>query len=469
MINNIHDNFIIKTLKCFLVKNNEHAFVVGGFVRDCLLGCESCDVDIVVKKGCARKFALAFAESLEGFFVELDDENNIYRVVFPDKVNYIDIADCVGECIKDDLLRRDFTINALAYDILNEQILDVVNGVEDLKNNIIREVSLENIKDDAIRILRAFRFKSQFGFEFSEALALFLREHALLLDSIAKERVNAELVKLFGGEHAVWAVKELDSCGILELLIPEIKDIKKIPPNSHHHLNLFEHSLETMKHVHLFYENACEEVKSHFDEVIFGNCKRLAYLKFASFLHDVGKPATWAVDPETGRHRFIMHDSVGADIIVPTLKNLKFSKKQISYIQKIIKNHIYPTGVVTSEEASEKARLRFYRKMENESIDLIAVAYADRKSALGVDITEEIVQKNINGLADLLNGYLVEKNKLAPLPKLLDGREIMEILNISPSPQLGYIIEQLKEAQISSEVNTREEAILFIKNFFNNK
>ena len=144
---------------------------------------------------------------------------------------------------------------------------------------------------------------------------------------------------------------------------------------------------------------------------------------------------------------------------------MKFSKKQIAYIQKIIKNHIYPAGVVTSEDASEKARWRFYRKMQDETIDVIAVAYADRLSALGPEITEEVVNLNINGLKTLLEGYFVEKSKLGPLPKLLDGKEIMEILNLAPSVELGLIIKQLKEAQISSEVNTKEEAVAFIKQF----
>jgi len=158
-----------------------------------------------------------------------------------------------------------------------------------------------------------------------------------------------------------------------------------------------------------------------------------------------------------------MHDSEGAKLIVPTLKNLKFSKKQIAYLQKMIKNHIYPSGVVTSDDSSEKAYLRFYRKMEDEVIDLIALAYADRLSALGPDITQEMIDKNLNGLDNLLKGYFEQKNKLAPLPKLLDGKEIMEILQIPASPVLGQIIHKLQEAQIASEVNTKDEAIAFIK------
>ena len=463
MIEIINKNLIIKTLKTFLEKKNQIVYVVGGFVRDCLLGNESCDIDIVTTKGHAKTLALNFSDEINGYFVELDKENSIYRVVFPDKENYIDIADCVGNSIEEDLKRRDFTINAMAYDLTNDKLIDILDSSNDLTKGIIREISKENMFDDSIRLFRAFRFQSTLGFEFSESLKNIINENAKLLQKTAKERINAELIKLFGGKNIIKAIHALDEYKILELLIPEISEIKKIPPNSHHHLPLLEHSIETVNQIQKFYELSCAQVKTHLDKTLYGGQPRLNYLKLAAFLHDVGKPYTWQIEKETGRHRFIKHDSEGAQIIVPTLKELKFSKKQIAYIQKIIKYHIYPSSVVCTEGTSEKSYLRFFRKAGEETIDLIAIAYADRMSALGPEITQEILNKNIAGLQNLIKIYFEEKNKLAPLPKLVDGNEIMQILNIQASPRLGEIIEQLKEAQISSIVKTKEEAIDFIK------
>lgn len=462
-INNINNNFIIKTITPFIKKENIPAYIVGGFVRDCLLEKDSCDVDIAVKQGYSKLFAQNLADYLSGYFVELDEVNKIYRVVFSDKQNYVDIADICGSNIEEDLKRRDFTINSLAYDLKNAKLIDVTDGIRDLEQKIVREISAENITDDPVRILRAFRFQSQLGFEMTKTLEDLIKKNYLLLNKTAKERINAELIKLFGGRHAPETLRSLYKTKILEMLIPEVTEIAKIPPNSHHHLNLFEHSVETVNQVQLFYDMSKEEVKQHLDEIFLGGQKRLCYLKFAAFLHDVGKPVTWKIEPDTGRHRFIMHDSEGARLIVNTLKNLKFSKKQIAYIQKIIKYHIYPASVVTAKEAGEKAYMRFYRKMEDETIDTIAVAYADRMSALGPEVTQEMLKQNIDGLLSLLEGYLKEKNKLAPLPKLLDGKEIMEILDIPASPELGNIIEQLKEAQLNGDVNTKDEAVEFIK------
>ena len=463
MIDNIRDNFILKTITPFLNKQPACSYIVGGFLRDCLLNREGCDVDIVVDKNCACSTARQLADAIGGYFIELDEFNNIYRVMFEDKIHYVDIADCAGSCIEEDLKRRDFTINALAFDLKQQSLIDVTGGLKDIENRIIREISEFNMTDDPLRILRAFRFHSELGFSFSEELKSIIKKQARLLQTPAKERVNTEVVKLFGGDYAHKTLLEMDSYGVLEVVFPFAADLKKIPPNSHHHLGLLEHSIETVKQVQLYYENACDEVKTHLEEELFAGLRRIAYLKLGAFLHDIGKPSTWTIEPQTGRHRFIMHDSEGAKIVVPYLRDLKFSKKQSAYLQKIIKNHIYPAGVVTSEDASEKAYLRFYRKVGEETIDLIAIAYADRMSALGPEITQAMLEKNINGLNKLLAGYLKQKNELKPLPKLLDGNEIMQILNIPASKELGKIIEKLKEAQISSEVVTREDAIEFIK------
>lgn len=462
-IDNINNNFIIKAIKPFIEMEKEHAYVVGGFIRDCMLKKDSCDVDIVVNQGHAKSFSQRLSDYLNGFFVELDNINNIYRVVFPDKVNYIDIADMTGSCIEEDIKRRDFTINAIAYDLKNNSLIDITNGKDDILKKIIREVSPKNITDDPVRILRAFRFQSQLGFKMTESLKNIIKENYSLLDTTAKERINTELIKLFGGEHAPIVLYYLYESKILEMFFPEVTQIAKIPPNTHHHLNLLEHSIETVKQVQIFYEKADEEVKNHLDEIFLGGHKRLYYLKLAAFLHDVGKPSTWKIEPETGRHRFIMHDSEGAKLIVNTLKNLKFSKKQIAYIQKMIKFHIYPASVVTAQEAGEKAYMRFYRKMEDETIDIIAIAYADRMSALGPDVTEQMLKQNIDGLSSLLLGYMKAKNKLAPLPKLIDGKEIMDMFSIPASPKLGKIIEELKEAQLNGDINTKEEAIAYLK------
>ena len=179
-------------------------------------------------------------------------------------------------------------------------------------------------------------------------------------------------------------------------------------------------------------------------------------------MHDIGKFSTWTIE-ESGRHRFIKHDDAGAKMSVKILKNMHFSNKQIEYISSMIKNHIYPSSVMSAPEINDKIMMRYVRKMENNSIDCIILAMADRLSARGPEITDKMVENNIKNLTKLLNFYLSVKDTLKPLPKLLDGNDVMKILNIKPSPKLGEIMNTLHELQISGDIITKEQAKIFIQ------
>ena len=456
---NIKDDFILKDIN--------DGYLVGGMVRDFLLGKGINDLkdrDIAIKN--AENFAKNLALKFDATFITLDNENKIYRVVLKDKENYLDISELCGKTIEEDLLRRDFTINAIAYDLKNEQFIDITGGIDDIKNKLIRAIKEENFTDDPLRILRAFRFASTTGFKIDENLEKILIKHKNLLHLPAKERVHDEIMKLFGGRGKYTSqtlLKMLDT-GVLEIIFPCVKDIKKIPSNSHHHLDLIHHLIETVRQIEIQYENAGKEIKEHLNRIDFGGYPRINHLKIAGFLHDIGKPSTWTIE-ESGRHRFIGHDVEGEKLVKPLLKNLKFSNKQIEYISSMIRYHIYPSNVIVSPNLDNKIMMRYVRKMEDNVIDNITLAKADRLSAQGEAVTKEMTENNINGLNKLLNFYLEVKPSLKPLPKLIDGEEIMQILGIKQSPVLGKIINELHEAQLNQEVNNKEEAIAFIKNY----
>ena len=213
------------------------------------------------------------------------------------------------------------------------------------------------------------------------------------------------------------------------------------------------------------YNSASDEVKEHLDKIDFGGFSRLAHLKLAAFMHDIGKFSTWTI--EEGKHRFIKHDDVGAKLAIKFLKNLHLSNKQIDYISMMIKYHIYPSHVMNSPQITEKIMMRFVRKMGDNSIDDIILAQADRLSARGPEITDAIVENNITYLNMLLRFYLETRETLKPLPKLLTGNDVMQLLNIKPSRELGEIMDALHEAQLSGDVLTKNHAIEFVKNYFN--
>lgn len=462
IINKINDDELLN-----LIRNNfsEEIYLVGGSVRDFAMDKTSLDRDLIVAGVDARDFAIRIAEFFNAVFVPLDEVNRIYRVVLPDKINYFDITNPVDGSIDKDLARRDLTVNAVAVNLSTMEILDKFDGLNDILNKQLNSVSEKNFIDDPLRILRAFRFMSVLGFKMSDELMCIIKKHINLLNLPAVERINYELLKLFGGNFAYDTLLSLDNTGGLEVLFPFVSELKRVPPNTHHHLDLFYHSLETVRQIQLLYLNAEKEVQSHLEEVSFGAHPRLAFLKLAGFMHDIGKFSTWSIEEETGRHRFIKHDDAGAKLAVPFLKKMNFSNKQIDYLTSMIKNHMYPSQVISAPELNEKVMMRYVRKMEDNSIDVIILAMADRFSALGEAVTEDMVNQNISGLQNLMNFYISVKDSLEPLPKLLTGNEIMSLLNIKPSPLLGKIITALHDAQLSGDVMTKEHAIDFVMNF----
>ena len=455
---NIKDDFILSQI-------NE-GYLVGGSVRDFLMGKSFFDRDIAIKE--AKTFAEKIAKQFKGTLVVLDDKNQIYRVVLPDKINYLDISEIVGDSIEEDLTRRDFTINSIAYDLKRGKYIDISGGRDDLEKGILTHYKDSNFDDDPLRILRAFRFFAITGFAPSESLKKAIIKYKPLLMKPSIERINYELMKLFGGKYCAKTLLLMDEYGILEELCPFVKEMKQVPPNTHHHLDLFHHVVETVRNIEELYTNDSAEIKIHLEKIDFGGFPRINHLKFAGFLHDIGKFSTWTIELETGRHRFIKHDDIGSKMCVKYLKDLKFSKKQIEYISCMIKNHIYPSNVIAAPDLSEKVMMRYIRKMGDNVIDNIIIAKADRLSARGEDITEEIIKSNLEGLDKLLKFYLEKKDSLKPLPKLLDGIEVMKLLNIKGSPKLGEILSALHEEQLSGNVNTKADAEKFVKTFKSN-
>ncbi len=444
-------------------KFENEIYLVGGTVRDYYMGLESTDRDIIVMDEDARQFALKLSDLFNATFVPLDEENKIYRLVLPDKVNYIDVTNPVGDSIEKDLMRRDLTINAIAVNIRTGEVIDISGGVTDIKNKCINYVNELNFVDDPLRLLRVYRFQALYGFQLAPETINAVCKYSDLIHKPAVERINYEILKLFSGEYAHIALENMNKTWLLEEIFPFVKELKQVPPNSHHHLDLFHHSIETVKQVQNLYNNAIDEVREHLECIDFGGFSRLAHLKLAAFMHDIGKFSTWTI--EEGKHRFIKHDDVGAKMSVKILKDLHFSNKQIDYISSMIKYHIYPSHVMTSPQITEKIMMRYVRKMDKNSIDAIILAQADRLSARGTEISDEIVERNITSLNMLLRFYLETRETLKPLPKLLDGNDVMKILNIKPSKKLGEIMEALHEAQISGDVLTRDHAVEFVKKF----
>lgn len=466
MINSIsqkiqNDNFInlirpyVSDIDCFLV---------GGYIRDLFFDEYSHDRDLIVNSDNAEITAKKIADHTDSHFIVLDEKNKIYRVVMPDKINYFDISAMLDDDLKKDINRRDLTINSMVYDINRNRFIEGNDlPFRDFEQKVLRTFSLQNFIDDPLRMLRVYRFVAKYNFSIASEITDFIDKNKKLIKNPAKERINTELMKLFEGKYSNDALLKMDETGLLSVLFPVMEEVKKIPPNIHHHLNLFYHQIETVRQIQRNYENLDESKKNYLKSFELGNYSRLSFLKLAGFLHDIGKPETWTIEEDTGRHRFIKHDEVGSKKVVPILKELKFSKKQINYVQNMIKYHIYPSALVWQETVGSKARLKYFRKMYPFFLDNIILAMSDRLSALGKDITCEIVVKNISDLNILLQECF-EFDEVEAMPKpFLNGTEIMEITHLCPSKELGYIVKSIYQMQLDGDILSKEDALKFLK------
>jgi len=452
-----------------LLNKNSELYLIGGFLRDKLLHKESLDLDFVVKGQNAIELAKQFADKTNSYFILLDETHEIARVVAQDKLHYFDFARCENDDITHDIARRDLTINSICLMLYPQnKIIDKFNGIGDLKTKQIKCISENNLTDDPLRILRVYRFASILDFEINTETLNLTEKHHKLIHNVADERILTELLKLFEGKNSSKTTTMMKNSNILYELFDLLEKEVKVPPNSHHHLPLIEHSIETVHQLEKTIVNMPDFVKNKLNSYQTNGVKYISLLKLSCLLHDVGKPNTWTIE-ENGRHRFINHDSVGAELLKPELKKMKFSKSQIKYITTLVKHHIYPSQLAReNEDANDKAIFRMFRKLGDYTIDVLLLAMSDRLSARGEAITEEMVKNNIDTLTKYLYMYNEFIKTSKPLPKLLDGNEISKILNIPKDKQLGYIIKSLYNAQLSGNVNNKEEAINFIKNIITN-
>ncbi len=461
--NTISKTNITEEIKPFLRKQSS-LYIVGGYIRDKFFSKENFDIDFIVKGENAINLAKNFAQQTGRYFILLDEKHEIARVVDKDKTHYFDFARCENDNIQRDLQRRDLTINSIAMQIFPKvKILDNFNGISDLENKIIKIISEKNLTDDPLRILRIFRFASILNFEIDEETEKLAQKHCQLIKNVAPERILTELLKLFEGTNSAKYIQKMKENGILYILFEFLEKEEQIPKNTHHHLNLIDHSIETIHQIEIQIPTLDKFAQNKLNSYQATGIKYMSLLKLSSLLHDVGKPLTWSID-ETGRHRFINHDSVGAELLKPYLKEMKFSKSQIKYITTLVKNHIYPSQLAKEEkEAEDKAITRMFRKLGNYTIDVLLLAMADRLAAQGPAITKEITENNLNALTKYLKMYEKYEKNLKPIPKLIDGNEIAQILNIKKDKKLGEIIKKLKDAQIIGNIKNKKEAIEFIK------
>lgn len=418
-----------------LTDNGFEAYLVGGCVRSLMLHVKPKDWDITTNAKPAqiqRLFKKSIYENKFGTVAiineEVEDQTlkmieiTPYRLESkysdkrrPDQVSFT-------ENIEEDLKRRDFTINAMALALpkqkdKNYKLIDLFDGQKDLKNKIIKTVGSpdERFNEDALRVLRAIRLSAELDFNVSRETKEAIKKHAHSLVTIARERVKDEFIKIIMSEKSEKGIELMREVGVLKYVVPELEDGFGVEQNKAHKFTVWEHNLLSLKHA--------------------ASKKWPMEIRMAGLLHDVGKPATRRWDKKKKDWTFYGHDVVGAKMSAKILSRLKFSKKTIDLIAKLIRYHLFFSD---TEKITLSAVRRIVRNVGTENIwDLMKVRFADR---IGMGRPKETPYR--------LRKYesMIDEAMRAPLSVTalkVDGEDLMKLLNIKPGPRIGHILHIL--------------------------
>ena len=451
----------------------EEGYIVGGFVRDRLLGVrkESVDIDIAVPKPKTIVECVESELSIKPFSFER--VKTVYSFVGKDF--RFDISGILGSSIEEDLKKRDFTINAIAVDVrelflpFNDDalLIDPTGGFEDLERGIIRPVYAGALSDDPVRILRGVRFKLELGFEYHSSFVEQAVKCSRLLEGAPTERVREELVKVLRRGDFHLFLREIDSLSSLYPVFRELEGIEKIPPSGLHQFNLKEHTLKCVELLETYALPKKEEILGEYGERIgneefFPGFTDRECLKLSALYHDVGKPGT--VEERNGKLTFHGHDKLGAEIVKGALLRLSFGKRASKMAYTCVRHHLRPFflyDLFKRGELSDRAVYRFFRDAGAYAFHVLLLSVADF-GATSDECYGELPSYE-SFLKELVSFY---RERLENLKPLLTGEEIMEIKGMEkPNKCVGIFKEKLLELQALGKVKTKEEAVKAVRGF----
>ncbi len=476
-----------------LAARNSPVYLVGGAVRDALLGRVSHDFDFVVPRN-AVSLTFRVANTMGAPAYVLDGQRDTGRIVLPLAETMLDIARYRGSDLFADLRDRDFTINSLAMPATartSEAIIDPTGGLADLKAGRIRLTHAGALQDDSVRTLRAVRLAADMGYYITPETETAVRAAAPLLHEASPERVRDELLKIMQTRAVEQALLQMEDLGLLAVVLPEAAALAPVPQSPPHHEPVLQHTISVLRWLvrledALFAEDTAvelfadfclasarttlnahrEALNGHLARAIDGGVDGRVILRLAALFHDVGKPATMSVD-ETDRYRFFGHAEVGASLTAQRLRALSFSNDAIAQTQRIVSEHMRPLMLVQSLGArpSRRAAFRYFKATGVNGLDVGLLALADHL-ATHDGPGEESSWHELLGLVDaLFTSYFNHHDEAVKLPMLVNGRDLMQHLNLPPGPEIGRLLSLIEEYQAAGELETRQEALLFAARF----
>ena len=465
-----------ETIAAFLreVAPEREIYLTGGAVRDILRKKRVRDLDLTVVDGSPRQLAEEAARRLSFALVPLHEEFGVFRVTREGFTLDISGLRPGARNIEEDLRLRDFTLNALAVPLSEAlsrppsawPLIDPCGGFSDLSAGIIRAISRENLRDDPLRLLRAYRFLAQGYGKCEGETRRIIQELAPEIHRVAPERVEYELRLIFETHRASETLREMLADGLLAELFPELYEGAGIPQPDYHHLDVLGHALESL--------SAAEGILSapeHYPEFekeireMVSDREALYAVKLSALFHDAGKSRTFSPAGERAeRITFYEHEKESVRLFSAWAERWRIKKKVIKRASLLIRNHMRPFFLL---EAREKGRLtaRAKRRLLRDCPDLpglFVVALSDCLSARGPAAEPETCEK-LRILFIELKRFSQEVMERVRVKRLLTGHDLIEVLGLKPGPLFRELLSAVEEAQVEGRVRNREEALTLVR------
>jgi poly(A) polymerase len=439
------------------------AWLVGGTVRDRLLGRPTTDLDLAVA-GDVEAAACALGRAARAAVFPLSEDFGAWRVVSKRAGWQVDLAPLLGATIEQDLAQRDFTINAIAEPLAGGPLVDPPGGREDLSARRLRMVSEGAFADDPLRVLRLARFACELGLEADPASVAAARAHHAALAGVAAERTFAELKRIVASSDPLAGLELMDRTGATSVVLPELERLGGVEQSAYHHLDVREHTLAVLREaVALERDPAAalgdehdEAVRALLAEPLADELTRGSALRLGALLHDVAKPQTRTVS-EQGRIGFLHHDTIGAEVARDVLARLHASERLRAHVAALTRHHLRLGFLVRERPLGRRAEYRYLKACAPVAADVTLLSVADRLATRGRK-ADEAIDKHL-ALARELIGPALAWHAGGPRRAPIRGDELAEALGIARGPQLGELLAELEEATYAGEVSTRADAI----------
>jgi poly(A) polymerase len=484
---------LIDTVRQF--GRNRPVYLVGGAVRDLLLGRPCRDLDFSMAAD-VRPLARRVANALKGDFFMLDDERNTARVIASQGGSrfYLDFAILRGGNIEEDLGGRDFSINAMAVDLQQpDRLLDPTGGATDLEARLLRACSTGAFRDDPVRVLRGVRLKVAFNFEIEPATLAAMHRAVPALETVSIERQRDELFHMLEGNEVRKAIALMDELGVIERLLPELPGLKGVTQGHPHIHDVWEHTLALLQELESVYaalvegyngkdgmrpeiETAVEKLgryqpklAEHFHRQLNPGRSLRGLLFLAALYHDIAKPATRLLEAD-GRIHFLGHEAEGARAAALRAQALALSQLEVQRLETDVREHmrIHLLAMVR-ELPTRRAVYRFFRSAGPAGVEICLLSLADTLATYGDTLGKDAWLSELEVCRILLQAWYEHPGEVVNPPRLVTGDDLLEHFQLKPGPTVGLLLAAIHEAQAGGEITDRQQALEFANDWLGRK